>query len=266
MKQHTVTEIIGPEIAKYYLEFNGNNRRLRPSHVKALAYDMKNGHWQVTHQGIAFDDTGRLIDGQHRLHAIVEAGVAVQMPVTRGCNASAFSIIDTGSKRTPSDITGWSQAIAAVASLAVRIAYGTNPTISRIKLMDGSDLIEKCRELLGECPTTRTIFSSASVRLAACTQMSIAADPKEPSVLTKNWYFVVDQYKALIFQHYDKMTKCSQSFVRQSQDKMDREELFCRAMVAFDASQANSQVRMTLDAKVGQFEIVRKIVKQHISK
>ena len=38
-----------------------------------IARDMKAGHWRLTHQGIAFDPAGVLIDGQHRLWAIVES-------------------------------------------------------------------------------------------------------------------------------------------------------------------------------------------------
>jgi hypothetical protein len=45
---------------------------------------MKNGAFELTHQGIAFYEDGCLADGQHRLSAIVKSGVTVQMMVARG--------------------------------------------------------------------------------------------------------------------------------------------------------------------------------------
>ena len=257
----TVIETITPFIAKIYLKANTDNRPLRPSHVKTLAYDMKNGHWQVTHQGIAFDDTGRLIDGQHRLHAIVEAGVPVEMSVTRGCSASAFSILDRGANRSASDILRWNRRVTDVVNFALSIAYGnqTSQTVSRIKLMEGSVLVQNCELLLSYCPTCKPIMSTAAVKLAACVQMSLKASEGE-------FGFILSQYKALIFEQYDEMTKCSQSFNRQSRDKrMFREELFCRAMIAFNQIESNTiYVRLTPEIMAQKYEIVRNIVKKHI--
>lgn len=256
MKQSTAIETVTPHIAGLYLKLNNNNRPLREAHIKSLAFDMVNGDWQITHQGIAFDTTGRLIDGQHRLHAIIQAGVPIQISVTRGCSASSFSILDRGANRSSSDILGWPKRITEVMAFALRIAYGTNPTVSRIKLMEGSLLIENCHILLEHCQTCRSTMSTTGVKLAACVQMTVQGEPQ----------FVISQYKALILEQYNDMTKCSQSFNRQSRDKrMPREELFCRAMFAFDHLEANTpQVRVTDDIIAQKNEIVRRIVKRHI--
>jgi hypothetical protein len=257
MKQSTVIETITPDIACLYLKFNNNNRPLRKSHIWELASDMIKGNWQVTHQGIAFDITGRLIDGQHRLHAIIEAGVPIKTSVTRGCSASSFSILDRGSNRSASDILGWPKRITEVITLALRITTGTNPTVSNIKLMEGSRLIENCQILLNHCPTSKAALSTAGVKLAACVQIAMQKNPD----------FVLSQYKALILQQYHDMTKCSQSFNRQAADKrMVREELFCRAMFAFDNLEVNrSQIILTKDIIVQQNEIVRRIVNNDTS-
>jgi hypothetical protein len=257
MKQQTLIETITPRIASSYLEFNNNNRPLRKAHIRSLAFDMMNGDWQVTHQGIAFDTTGRLIDGQHRLHAIIEAGVPIQMLVTRGCSASSFSILDRGANRSPSDILGWPKKITEVIMLAVRIASGTNPTVSRIKLMEQSRLVENCQILLHHCQTCRSTMSSSGVKLAACVQMTEQKDHQ----------FVISQYRALISQQYNDMTKCSQSFNRQARDKhMPREELFCRAMFVFDNLEVNRpHIIITEDTIAQKNEILRRIVKNDTS-
>lgn len=257
MKQSTIIETITPHIAELYLKFNNNNRPLRKTHIRELASDMTEGNWQVTHQGIAFDISGRLIDGQHRLHAIIEAGVSIQISVTRGCSASSFSILDRGSNRSTSDILGWPKKITEVITLALRITTGTNPTVSNIKLMEGSRLVENCQILLGHCPTSKATLSTAGVKLAACVQIAMQKNPN----------FVLSQYKALILQQYDDMTKCSQSFNRQADKKlMLREELFCRAMFAFDNLEVNrSHIIITKDIIVLQNEIVRRIVNNDTS-
>lgn len=58
---------VTPEMAAKWLEGNVLNRPLKQAHVDRLAREMAAGRWRLTHQGIAFDVSGCLIDGQHRL-------------------------------------------------------------------------------------------------------------------------------------------------------------------------------------------------------
>ncbi len=77
-------EKLTPEIAMEILDnHNPKNRSVSENTVQSYATDMRNGKWQMTHQGLAFDVNGNLLDGQHRLWAIVFAGVPVEMMVTR---------------------------------------------------------------------------------------------------------------------------------------------------------------------------------------
>src|SRR4051812_19944132 len=100
----TVFERITPRLAQQYLNTMVKNRSLRRSSVKGYARDMAAGSWQTSHQGIAFDVNGKLVDGQHRLAAIIEAGVAVQMAVTRGLDEGAIEAIDVGIRRGVHDV------------------------------------------------------------------------------------------------------------------------------------------------------------------
>lgn len=94
---------VTPEIAEAWLQRNEHNRPIRARHVAEMAQDMRLGMWRLTHQGIAFDTQGNLIDGQHRLHAIVAAGVPVYLMVTTGMDRSAAGVIDTNVNRSPVD-------------------------------------------------------------------------------------------------------------------------------------------------------------------
>ncbi|MFD7385505.1 ParB N-terminal domain-containing protein [Streptomyces anulatus] len=99
------TEIIWvtPEIAAHFLSKDSLNRRLNTERVTALADAIRRKEWKLTHQGIALDETGGLLDGQHRLHAIVEAGIPVQMFVFHGLPREVFPFLDTGKQRTGAD-------------------------------------------------------------------------------------------------------------------------------------------------------------------
>lgn len=94
---------ITPKIASEYLKFNISNRPIRKKFVDHLANEFLKGKYIMSHQGIAFSEDGYLIDGQHRLLAIVKSGVTVDMLVSEGVVAEAFSVIDTGEKRQIGD-------------------------------------------------------------------------------------------------------------------------------------------------------------------
>jgi hypothetical protein len=65
---------------------------------------MTDDNWQLTHMGIAFDRDGVLIDGQHRLWAVVMSGKSVEMHVWRNLSQESLLAIDNGRTRTMADI------------------------------------------------------------------------------------------------------------------------------------------------------------------
>jgi hypothetical protein len=99
----TRIETVTPELAAKYLEKNISNRPIRKQHVRDFAKMMKDGDFKCSHQGIAFDSKGQLLDGQHRLAGIIEAGIPVEMMITEGCDAGTFKYIDCGTNRHLND-------------------------------------------------------------------------------------------------------------------------------------------------------------------
>lgn len=65
---------------------------------------MRRGDWLVTHQGIAFDANGVLVDGQHRLAAVVEADLPVELTVFTDVDPHTFDVLDTGKRRNAADV------------------------------------------------------------------------------------------------------------------------------------------------------------------
>lgn len=95
---------ISPVDAKRSLELNLGNRRIRPMLVEYLAKCIVNGEWQEDHpQPIVFSDAGRMIDGQHRMLAIVKAKTQVVASCVFGARDGLREYIDTGISRTLDD-------------------------------------------------------------------------------------------------------------------------------------------------------------------
>lgn len=123
---------ISPEQAAKWLERNDNNRNVNVAKVKKMAKDMREGHWDTTHQGIAIASDGTLVDGQHRLLAIVESGVTVRMNVT--FNAAKSQHIDSGNIRSMAnrvqmseyDMSWTNNTILSAANLIGRVFAGSN--------------------------------------------------------------------------------------------------------------------------------------------
>lgn len=95
---------ITPERAEEMLAANTANRPLSRAVVVAFAEAMRRGDWLVTHQGIAFDTDGVLVDGQHRLAAVIEAGLPVDMTVFTEVEPDTFDVLDTGKRRNAADV------------------------------------------------------------------------------------------------------------------------------------------------------------------
>jgi hypothetical protein len=97
-------ELVTPALAADYLEANfDRNRNQRRRWVEILSRAMKSGEFLFTHQGIAFDEDGFLIDGQHRLAAIVDSGESHWLLVVRNIPRSHVVGIDIQARRAAHD-------------------------------------------------------------------------------------------------------------------------------------------------------------------
>ena len=71
---------VTPAMARVWIGFGGGRAKVDPAKVDKLAGIMKRGEWVDHHpqeQWIWFDKAGKLIDGEHRLRAIVKSDVTV---------------------------------------------------------------------------------------------------------------------------------------------------------------------------------------------
>ena len=89
---------ITPKVAEEMLEKNTNNyRNISMSKVHMYARKMMMGFWQENGEAIQFDKNGKLLNGQHRLRAIIESNTTQRMLVVYDVDADVF---DSGKVRS----------------------------------------------------------------------------------------------------------------------------------------------------------------------
>ena len=97
---------VTPNLAKAWLEMNKGNRPLRSQHVTHLAAQMRQGRWILSPEPIVFSKSGRLLDGQHRLSAVIASQCTIKASVALVKNEDVFKVLDQGVNRSNGDILG----------------------------------------------------------------------------------------------------------------------------------------------------------------
>jgi hypothetical protein len=120
---------INAEIAAEMLKGNIDNRAEAKSHVKFLAIQMLQGKWKFTGDPIKISKTGRVLDGQHRLMAIVQSETEHDFLICYDLDNEIFDVLDTGKNRSAANILsikGFERytAVAALSKMIIRYNRG----------------------------------------------------------------------------------------------------------------------------------------------
>lgn len=218
-------EIFTPKRCAEILENNNiNNRNMRGWWAEAMAQAMRRGEWITSHQGIAFTEDGDLLDGQHRLYAVLLADRPVEFLAVYGLPKAAFGVIDIGIKRSIADSTGLDKKCAEAARLAALKTFGGTIMPDMVAQVARCGFAEIHSRLLEYCGTSRAVYSSAPMRLAAC-------------LLVMDGYSeagIFQIYRRLLLQHFGDMNPIEHSFVRQISERkmtaMKPSDLMARAL------------------------------------
>lgn len=92
--------VVTADLAREWLSRNTHNRRVNETYVSTLAEAMTRGEFQFNGDAIRLSATGTLLDGQHRLCAVVRTGIAIRQVVVRGLAVDAQVTMDRQHKRT----------------------------------------------------------------------------------------------------------------------------------------------------------------------
>ena len=139
---------VTPKHAARLLSNNTGNRRLDNNRVRRYANEIVKGQWKTTGDTIKLGRDGRLLDGQHRLAAIVEANTPVTLAVADGIDHDVFDVLDSGKNRTIGDvfnIAGVKSAnvTAAVSRMLILFDAGLNPNDGHTSsVVSKSDLLD----------------------------------------------------------------------------------------------------------------------------
>jgi hypothetical protein len=95
--------MVTPQMAEEFLDRNTHNRPLRAGAVEKIVRDIKAGKWERNGQTVTIDWNDAIHNGQHRLFAVVESGIAVPMILLTGLDPATVMTVDTGVARTYAD-------------------------------------------------------------------------------------------------------------------------------------------------------------------
>jgi hypothetical protein len=119
--------IITPEQAKRWLEKNNGggkgNRKVSQRQLNFLTESILRGQWILNGETIKIGKDGSVIDGQHRLMAIVKSGMSVASLVVFDCEPESYNTIDKGRARTAGetfrnlDVKNWNNVAAGTCVL-----------------------------------------------------------------------------------------------------------------------------------------------------
>jgi hypothetical protein len=191
-------EWIGPEEARELLDLNtGNFRNKDQSRVNLYAKEMAAGRWELTGDTIKISSDGVLLDGQHRLLAVIKAGVRVQMMIARGVESSGY-MIDRGKPRT---ISQWcshvgiqnASKVSAASKLILAYQKGlwTKPSLNVYEIPDSEqvDFIEKNAELLSLCVKQGRLSERVLSTALVAAVLYIGCDGRPPQdVSIATWF------------------------------------------------------------------------------
>jgi hypothetical protein len=254
--------LVTPAMAREWLERNKDNRPLRPGVVDGFLAAYRRGEWKITHQGIAFAKSGRLLDGQHRLTFISELPekTVVPMNVSNDLDEDAFDSIDQGFKRTTSDLYMVSSGLVAVGNFICKIAISERSGITPQFLKPFIDWVTPEYEMLVSfCPGAARTWSSAAVRSAAILNMKMGHDKD----------FVRLAYDSLIHSNISAMPPNVRVLAQQHMSgkivSARGLDLFCRAQRAFNSKDGDVSKILIKDLS-GQIAMNREYILKSMKK
>lgn len=249
--------MVTPAMARQWLERNEGNRRLRPGIVESFAHAFARGEWKITHQGVGFAQSGRLLDGQHRLTFISQLpeGVSVPINVTTGMDEDVFGAIDQGARRTLSDVLSVSGDMAACGMFFAKIVDTRRIGITVQQAVPFVEFVSpEYEQLVSYCSAKARIFSSAAVRCAAIYQMKRGHDAD----------FIKLAYWSLVHADIDSMPPAARVLMSQHISgkivSARSADLFCRALRVFDSRSTGKVSRIIIKDQAGILAEVREYV------
>lgn len=238
---------VTPKQAQKMLDdWNIENRKVRPNHINWLSGQIERGEFLLTHQGIAFTESGRLVDGQHRLMAIVKANKPTKMLVATELDEDVFKVIDCGENRSLADRTHLDKRVTEVLRPAVSALKSADlnnhkATATELLDLDSRGWGEQVARLHSFSPS-RKAMNAACFRLAACVAVQMTGDEEA----------VFNLFRKMNLLMFDELPPLANAFMRQlTSGGIDatrkRKDAYCRALKVLTAKDKSAKKLILTD-------------------
>ncbi len=149
--------VVSAKDAEWALEKVEGNRRLANRVVNRYRAIMEDGNWQDDHPDpIIFDERGRLMNGQHRLSALAQAGDRQYLMTVRTMEPhESIMSIDTGHKRLAVDQIKMYAGLSVPSSLIAAVRYWDcekNTIVSQAQMSRGLVSPQRFLAIMEEYP------------------------------------------------------------------------------------------------------------------
>jgi hypothetical protein len=189
---------ITPAMAEKWLDNNPKNRTLNKRRVARLVKSIKDGQWAVNGEAITIASNGTLVNGQHRLAAVMVSKRPIQSWVIKGVPPEAMATIDLGAVRSLGNhlqMAGIKGAVYALASAVIVCReFRTGAYVHSKEKTSPQEMLEFIEE-------NKRILKAAEIYTAADKAEFRALLPQSLSIASYFMFSKVDRDKAETFFH-----------------------------------------------------------------
>ena len=251
-----VTVRVTPKMASEWLKKNKENRHVRPYYVNMLSDSMMRGEWTLSHQPIAISTKGSLLDGQHRLMALVKSGMTLDMSVATDVDEKTYDTMDIGIKRSMSDIFGEDPYNMNTVNRICRVLFGYRFTPRESEPVYNK-FIKPIRELTALHTKSNPKFFSSPIKTGAIAAILAGEDKDYVYESFKNFanFDAAKLPKVLLMLGKQIMGVGSGSATASHKIAVNQSQLIVRSFTAFHKATANYDRLTVKDPSVKMDEI-----------
>lgn len=155
---------------RWLAKMSPGQRRRKNQNLERLRNALIEGFWMLNGETIIFNFDGELIQGQHRLQAVIDTGISIESVVIWGVSPEAYLTLDNGAKRTGGDALEYlsaPNATCASATTLMLIRYMVDPSMA----MNVSRVVPKIQKVYNDYKP----HIDASVRIGKSIGNTLAA-------------------------------------------------------------------------------------------
>lgn len=226
--------------------------------IDSYAKEMSEGSWDTSvAQTISFDNTGALIDGWHRLHAVEQADVSLPFLVARNVDPDSFSHYDAGKARSMAFRRGITAERQAIISAVVRTAlypHGTNRhTVEENELAENH--VREALDYFNEHATKSRRPRITNGSICAGVVFNIMAHPERKAA-------IVSAYNDMVHAKFDKAPRSMSNLYRRCMEdrRLIQMEFMVLAWHAFNPSKFNNLKLTMRDISVDVRDIQTRVL------